>query len=247
MFTTTSASDSSVQVGGSDDQGGYTLSSDTNTFTGLMAGVTLTVSKVETGVSLTSANDVGGIAAKIKAMVDAANGTLTEVGNQTAYDSSTNTGSPLTGDFMVRQMSQSILSNVSRGLSYPDPNDATKTVAFGSLAKLGIQLDKTGQLTFDADKFTAAYNADPTAIKAAGIALGDSFEALAKTQNDNVTNAITSRNQGIDSLNLQIDNWDVRLTAKQASLQKTYSNLETALGSLKNQSSWLSGQIASLG
>ena len=183
----------------------------------------------------------------MKALVDGANATLSEVGKQTAYDSSTNTGSALTGDFMVRQMSQSILSNVSRGLSFTDPNDSTKTVAFGSLAKLGIQLDKSGQLTFDADKFTAAYNTDPTAIKAAGIALGDSFEAMANTQNANVTNAITSRNNQVDSLNLQIDNWDVRLTAKQSALQKTYSNLETALGKLKNQSSWLSGQIASLG
>ena len=247
LFTPTTAADANVQVGGADDQGGYTLTSDTNTFTGLMAGVTMTVSKVETGVSLTSASDVSGIAAKMKALVDAANATLTEVGKQTAYDSSTNTGSALTGDFMVRQMSQSILSNVSRGLSFTDPNDSTKTVAFGSLAKLGIQLDKSGQLTFDADKFTAAYNTDPTAIKAAGIALGDSFEAMANTQNANVTNAITSRNNQVDSLNLQIDNWDVRLTAKQSALQKTYSNLETALGKLKNQSSWLSGQIASLG
>jgi flagellar hook-associated protein 2 len=120
-------------------------------------------------------------------------------------------------------------------------------VNFGSLSKLGIQLDKTGQLTFDADKFTAAYNADPTAIKAAGIALGDSFESLATKQNDNVTSAITSRNNSVDSLNLQIDDWDVRLSAKQEALQKTYASLETALGKLKDQSSWLSGQIASLG
>jgi flagellar hook-associated protein 2 len=47
-------------------------------------------------------------------------------------------------------------------------------------------------------------------------------------------------------MNLQIDNWDVRLAAKQLSLSKTYSDLETALGKLKNQSTWLSGQISSL-
>jgi flagellar hook-associated protein 2 len=212
-----------------------------------MAGVTMTVSKIETGISLSSASDVAGIAAKFKALVDAANGALSEVSDQTAYDSSTNSSSPLTGDFMVRQMSQAILSNVSKGLSFKDPNDATQTINFGSLSKLGVQLDKTGRLTFDAEKFTAAYNADPSSIKAAGIALGDSFELLASKQSDNVISAITSRNNQVDSMNLQIGDWDVRLAAKKTALQRQYAGLETALGKLKDQSNWLSGQIASLG
>jgi len=245
--TTTAASDANLQVGGADEDGGYSLTSDTNTFTGLMAGVTMTVSKIETGISLSSASDVAGIAAKFKALVDAANGALSEVSDQTAYDSSTNSSSPLTGDFMVRQMSQAILSNVSKGLSFKDPNDATQTINFGSLSKLGVQLDKTGRLTFDAEKFTAAYNADPSSIKAAGIALGDSFELLASKQSDNVISAITSRNNQVDSMNLQIGDWDVRLAAKKTALQRQYAGLETALGKLKDQSNWLSGQIASLG
>jgi flagellar hook-associated protein 2 len=244
MRTVTAASDANIQVGGSDDDGGYSLTSDTNTFTGLMPGVSLTVSKQETGVSLTSASDVSGIAAKFQALVDAANKTLTEVTNQTAYDSGTNTASPLTGDFTVRQMSQSILSAVSQGLSFTD--DSGNKVSFGSLSKLGIQLDKTGQLSFDADKFTAAYNADPAAIKQAGIALGDQFESLATKQGDTITATITSRSNAIDSLNEQIDNWDVRLAAKQTALSKQYADLETALGKLKDQSTWLTGQLAGL-
>jgi flagellar hook-associated protein 2 len=210
-----------------------------------MSGVSLTVSKLENGITLNSSPDVAGMAAKLKALVDAANGALAEVSKQTAYDAANKIGSPLTGDFMVRQMSQSILSTVSSGLGNTDV--ANPTVKFGSLTKLGVQLDKTGQLTFDADKFTAAYNADPSAIKAAGIALGDAFESLAVKQGANVTTAITSRSGQVDSLNVQIDDWGVRLTARQAALQRTYSNLEASLGKLKNQSTWLSGQISSLG
>jgi flagellar hook-associated protein 2 len=152
---------------------------------------------------------------------------------------------------MVRQLSQGILSQVSQGLSYDDTTtgaDGTTTtnnVKFGSLAQIGIQLDKTGQLTFDKDKFTAAYNADPTAIKKAGMAIGDQFYSLADKQSQNVTSAITSNNNQIDSYNSQIDDWDVRLTAKQTALTKQYADLETALGKLKDQSSWLSGQLSS--
>jgi flagellar hook-associated protein 2 len=243
----TAASDAVLHIAGrsGDPADAYDLTSTTNTFTDLMAGVSLTVAKVESGVTLDSAPDVAGIAAKFKALVDAANGTLTEVSKQTAYDAANKIRSPLTGDFMVRQMSQSILGSVSSGLSYTDTS--ATVVKFGSLSKLGIQLDKTGQLSFDAAKFTAAYNADPTSIQAAGIALGDSFESLAGKQGDNVTRAITSRTNQVDSLNVQIDDWDVRLSARKDALQRTYGALEASLGKLKNQSTWLSGQIASLG
>jgi flagellar hook-associated protein 2 len=250
----TYASSAALQMTGGDGTK-YSVSSDTNTFTGLMAGVTITVSQKETGVTIDASNDLSAIASKFQAMVDAANGALTEIGNQTAYDASTKQGSPLTGDFSVRNMQQQILSAVSQGLSYPDPkftpdpnNPSAKadTIPFGTLKKFGIQLDSTGQLTFDSAAFTAAYNADPTKIQQAGMALGDQFEKLSGNMSTNLTSVITGRNNEIDSLNTQISDWDVRLSAKQQALQKQYSDLEVALGKLKNQSSWLSGQLAGL-
>jgi flagellar hook-associated protein 2 len=261
---TSAATDAKLQVGGTDEEGGYAVTSGTNTFTGLMAGVTVTVSKKETNVNLNVESDVSNIASKLQSLVDAANSALSEVSAQTAYDPATKKSSPLTGDFMVRQMSQAILSNVSQGLTYrkdgapaapaagADPatiaaDKAANVVKFGSLSKLGIELDRSGKLTFDQEKFAATYNADPTAAKAAGIALGDSFRAVTNTQIENTTNSITGRKNAIDSLNLQIDNWDIRLAAKKTALQKQYSDLETALGKLNSQSTWLSGQIASLG
>ncbi|MFI5932661.1 flagellar filament capping protein FliD [Actinoplanes sp. NPDC051494] len=263
-LATSAATDAKLQVGGADEDGGYSVTSGTNTFTGLMAGVTLTVSKKETNVNLNVESDAAGIASKLQSLVDAANAALAEVTTQTKYDPSTKVSSPLTGDFMVRQMSSSILSSISQGLTYrkegapaapdktADPaviaaDKAANVVKFGSLSKLGIELDRSGQLTFDQEKFTASYNADPTAIKQAGIAFGDSIRAVANTQIENVTGAVTGRKNAIDSMNLQIDNWDVRLAAKKTALTKQYAGLETALGKLQSQSTWLSGQIASLG
>ncbi len=233
----------------------YTVSSDTNTFGNLMAGVSISVSKLETGVTVDASTDVSGIAGKFQALVDSANASLTEIGNQTAYDQGSNQGSPLTGDFTVRNMSQSILSGVSQGLAYDNPNyDANqaesatnpKQINFGSLKGLGIQLNSTGQLTFDADAFTAAYNNDPAGIQKAGMALGDQFETMANKMTTNITSVITGRNSEIDSLNTQISDWDVRLSAKRQALQKQYADLEVSLGKLKDQSTWLSGQLAGL-
>ncbi|GIF11045.1 flagellar hook-associated protein 2 [Actinoplanes teichomyceticus] len=257
------ATDAKLRVGALDGDGNltagsYEVTSATNTFTGLLTGVSVTVSKKETGVTVNAEADVSGIAAKFQALVDAANAALTEVTAQTKYDPDTKTGSPLTGDFAVRQLSQTIMSAISGGLTYANPDyvkpaagsglpEETETnrknVVFGSLSRLGIQLDRSGQLTFDAAKFTAAYNADPTKIQQAGIGFADNFEAMATKQTTSISAVINGRKTEIDSMNSQIANWDTRLAAKRESLQKQYTGLETALGKLKNQSNWLAGQL----
>jgi flagellar hook-associated protein 2 len=244
------ASNARLEIGGGEEHGGYDVTSSSNTFTGLLTGVTVTVSKIEDGVTVQAVQDVGGIADKFQALVDAANGTLTEINNQTAYDASSNSGSPLTGDFSVRNMSQTILSSISKGLTYPDPASTTDNplpdVAFGSLSKLGIQLDETGKLTFDRNKFIAGYNADPATFQTAGTAFGKQTSAMADIQTTSLTSVITGRNDEISNFNTQISDWDVRLSDKKQQLQKQYSDLEVALGKLKNQQSWLSGQLAGL-
>jgi flagellar hook-associated protein 2 len=249
---TTAPTNARIQVGGSSGAG-YTVSSSNNTFTGLMSGVTITVSKVEDGVTVDAAADVSGIAAKFQAMVDAANATLTEIGNQTAYDAGAKKGSPLTGDFMVRQMNQTLLSAVSAGLTYANPeytgtgdNVHPATLDGGSFRKYGIQLTRDGLLSFDAAKFKESYDIDPVGIQRAGIGMADNFEALTGKLSTSVTAVITGRKNEIDAMNDQISDWDVRLAAKREALQKQYADLETALGKLKNQSSWLSGQLAGL-
>ncbi|MBU2663094.1 flagellar filament capping protein FliD [Actinoplanes bogorensis] len=255
-----SATNARLDIGGGDANsaaGGYSVTSETNTFTALMPGVSISVSKLEDGVTVTADSDVDGMANKIQAMVDAANSTLSEISNQTAYDANTKQSSPLTGDFSVRNISQVLLSKVSLGLTYTNPSydstqpsdPATKTnlekISI-SLAKIGVQLDRSGKLVFNKDDFTASYNANPTQTQAAGIEFADQTRAMAFDQSRNITSVITGRNNEIDSLNSQISNWDVRLAAKKLALQKTYSDLETSLGKLKNQSSWLSGQLSSL-
>jgi len=241
------AADAKLEIGGGTAHGGYEVTSGTNTFTGLLTGVTVTVSKVESDVTVNAVQDVDGIADKFQALVDAANATLSEIGAQTAYDASTKKGSPLTGDFSVRNMSQTIMSTISKGLSYTDPNDSTSTVDFGSLSKLGVALDRSGKLTFDKTKFVATYNADPATVQTAGSAFGDQIKAMATKQSTNLTSVITGRNSEISGFNDQIANWDVRLSAKRSALQKQYSDLEMSLGKLKNQQSWLSGQLGGLG
>ena len=128
---------------------------------------------------------------------------------------------------------------------------------------MGVQTDRSGKLVFDATKFQKAYNADPvktaaqftdnTAAPVTGapvLGFAARLAALGKTASNSVdgtvTQAIAGRNSSIKSMQKNIDDWDVRLTAKQAALQKQYAALEVALGKMQDQASWLSGQIGSL-
>ncbi|BEL11178.1 flagellar filament capping protein FliD [Actinoplanes sichuanensis] len=253
---TTSAKDAVLTVNpGSNSE--YQVTSTTNTFSTLMPGVTISVTKEEQNVVVDSTADSSAIADKIKAMVTAANEALTEIATQTKYDPETKKASPLTGDFTIRQMNQAMLGVVSNGLSFTrelstdadnDGKPDTTTVDFGSLKQLGITLSKDGtQFAFDSGAFAESYAKDPTAIQEAGMAFGSQLRSLADTQANAVTNVITGRKTEIKSLNDQIDNWDVRLATRRQALQRQYAALETSLGNLKNQSSWLSGQLAGLG
>jgi flagellar hook-associated protein 2 len=219
--------------------GGYTVQSPSNSFSNVIPDVTVNVSKVENGVTVATQNDSGSVADSVQAMISAANSTLSEIGTQGQYattDGSQQAG-PLAANFTITSMSGDILSTVSGGMAN-----------YGSFKQMGIELTKDGQLTFDRDAFLAAYNADPAKVQdAVAGGLAKSLSAFGDTANKNITSAIQNGNDNVRSLNDQISNWDVQLQLRQQALQKQFSDMEVSLGQLRDQSNWLSGQIAKLG
>jgi flagellar hook-associated protein 2 len=237
----TDGADAQIAVGDqAAGRGGYTVSSPNNVFTGVMSGVTLTATKAESGVTVTVGADKQGLADKMQAMVDAANSALGEVDKQTAYHKDTNKGGPLLGNFQVSQIRSGILSQVSAPV-------AGLPTGFGSYKAVGVQLDKSGRLTFDRDAFLASYDAHPTDTQTA-VSTGLAKQILDRTTKDNtaLTTTITSHDSYINDLNTQITGWDGRLAIRKQALQRQFANLEVSLGKLRNQSSWLAGQLASL-
>jgi flagellar hook-associated protein 2 len=232
--TAVTPQDATIQVG-NPATGGYTVSSDSNTFANLMPGVTLTASKIQSGVTVNVTSDADAIAAKMQAMVDAANAGLAEFDRQGGIVVGAKTQAPLAGEYAVRELSQQTLSTVASG-----------SATYGSYKSLGIELTRDGKLTFDKTAFLAAYAADPAKAQKGATELGDAVKAVADKGQKNITGTITNHTNAIRDLNDQIGDWDVRLATRQEALQRQYANLEVALGKLKDQSSWLSGQIASL-
>ena len=80
--------------------GGDTIHSATNTFTGVVPGVNLTVSTAAVGttVEVTVAKDTDSVQSSVKAMVDGVNAILTQIDTLTSYNADTKTSGPLAGD-----------------------------------------------------------------------------------------------------------------------------------------------------
>jgi flagellar hook-associated protein 2 len=216
------------------------VTSASNTFSGVLTGVTFTATKLQTGVTLSMSADSGALADRVQTMVSAANGALTEIGNQTSYDASTKKAGPLLSDLSVQSVRQNVLSAAAGG------DDQ-----YGSFKQFGVQLDSSGKLTFDRNTFLAAYQADPAKTKSAvGDGLASKLDTLAAAASNSTTGTLTlavqNRDTEVRGLNKQIADWGVRLKTRQDTLQRQFANLEVALGKMKDQSNWLAGQLAGL-
>jgi flagellar hook-associated protein 2 len=219
---------------------GYTASSATNTFTSVVSGVTFTATRVQAGVTISVVADSAKLANAMQSFVDLTAAALTEIETQTKYDPAAKAGSPLTGNSTIRRLQQDLLSGISNGQA-----------GYGSFNQLGISLDQNGKPVFDRAAFLAAYQADPATVQAAvATGVASQLQVVTKRATDPTNGAITlavqGRNDSVRTLTDQVDGWDIRLEGRQHALQLQYAGLEVALSKLKNQSSWLSGQIASL-
>lgn len=222
------------------------VTSTSNTFSGLVPGVTFSVSAPGPATIEVTA-DPKAVASAVKAVVDAANAVLGDIKAKTATTSAT---AKLKGDSALRRVTTELLGAVS-GL-----------VGSESPASSGVQLTRDGTVTFDETAFLAALAADPDRVRRTldGTPGSDGVPAVpgvvqrlmtvADGATDRSTGAITKLADGRDSLarDLQgrIDDWDDRLALRRKTLVRQFTAMETALSSLKQQSSWLAGQLASL-
>lgn len=231
-----------IQRAGSDaviDLGaGLVVSSADGTFEDVLPGTTVRVTSVQQGVQVSVANDTAASSAAAKALVDSVNTLLQDMASHTrtkVAGVSTSTAGPLAGDSLLRSLSQRVLGSVSAGTT--------------STAPAGIQTTRDGLLTFDPTAFATLIGTDPAAARAMVAGVADRLASIvedATGPQGTVSTSITRRQDTARDLGKQVDAWDTRLALRRTNLERQYAALETALGSLQNQSSWLAGQLGSL-
>jgi flagellar hook-associated protein 2 len=222
------------------------VTSSTNTFSSVLPGVTVTVSAASTTpVTLTVARDDTGISNAANSLVTSLNDIFTFISQKQAVTTGTDaaggttvTAGAFTGDSTVRDANQKLIDAVIAPINGVSPST------------YGISITSDGQVTFDKTAFATAIAKDPAGVKTALATISQRVADAANVASDKYTGTITTKIQGeqstVKSLNDQIADWDTRLADRKSTLQKTYANLEVQLQQLQSQSSWLTGQLASL-
>jgi flagellar hook-associated protein 2 len=238
LTTLTSGADALVTVGSG--PGSYQVSSASNTLSGLMTGVTLSLVKADAQnpVTVTVSQDPNSVAGSVQKMVDAANSALSQIHQATAYDPASKSAGALLGDPIVEELQNQILRAVA------------DTVPGSSLdpSSVGIQLTSTGTITFDQTKFTTALAANPSAVtslfRQAATGVAQRLQTVGKNATDvvsgSLTLAITGGQAQVTDLGNQVTAWQPILDAKRQGLQAKFTQMEALLSTLKAQSSSLS-------
>lgn len=154
LTTLTQGADAALTVGSGAGQ--YTVTSATNSISNLLPGLSVTLKQVTAAdVTITLDRDVGGLADKVAAIVEAANALRSEVDKATAYDAATKKASPLTGDSTTRRLVSEITAAIT---------NAVPGAAPGSPGLAGVSTSRDGKFTFDRAKFVDAFNDDPAGM-----------------------------------------------------------------------------------
>ncbi|HYH24098.1 MAG TPA: flagellar filament capping protein FliD [Blastococcus sp.] len=242
----TQAADAKLTVGAGGPYS-YEVTSTSNTFTDLMPGTTFTVSKKDETATVTVASDPAALTSAIQSLVTAANAAITNI--NTYSDNSAGSTAVLRGDSSLRALA----GQIADAVAYAVGGD-------GSAAVAGLQLTRDGKIAFDSAAFTAQLKADPVKTQRLlnGSGTGDAavpgvaqrLLAVAKYATDTTTGSLVNLAQGKDAqateLQKRIDDWDLRLELRQQTLTRQFTAMESALGTMQNQSGWLSSQLGSL-
>ena len=153
LKTAVAGQNAQIQIGGSS---GYTISSQTNTFTGLLPGLTVNVAQVSSNpVTVTVGKDASATASSVKSLVDDANAVLSDLQKYGGYNEATKKGGPLMGSATLQGLTNQILGAFAA---------AAGTSTLGSAASVGIKISN-GQITFDQTAFETAFNANSTQVQ----------------------------------------------------------------------------------
>lgn len=244
---TGTAQNAVIQVG--DGPGAYTVTAQGNTFTDVVAGVTITARQVTADpVTISVERNNSAVVDDVAALVSSVNHVLAQIKNATRWDPSTKTGGPLLGDSAVRRLA----ADVNSALSGIVGDYASGHVP----GAYGIELQKDGTFKFDTAKFTAALEANPaladellvgtTAAPGVAARLDKLSTELVHWETGLLTNTTKSAQDRITRFNEQIDRLTDRLQIRETNMYRQWASLSSMLGQMQNQGTWLQGQLANL-
>jgi flagellar hook-associated protein 2 len=229
---------------------GVPISSTTNTVSGVVPGLALTLAGTNpnTPVQITVTPDTSKTKQAITDFVTAYNTIVQDLSSQFTFNTSTNSAGPLSGDSVARLVQDQMLGAVTYS--------ATGTNGFNTLTSLGITMNNDGTLSINDATLSNALNSNFADVQNFfQSANGTGFATVLAKQLDGLTDptqgAFFVDLQGINatqkSMQDQIDNFEVYVASEQTLLTAQYNRVNIMLQELpllqKQTESQLGGLI----
>ena len=230
--------------GGSSD--GTQVTSSSNTFTNVLPGASLQINSASgEPVSITVGNDGTNIATDLQTFVTNYNSFRSQLTTDTAYNTTTETGSVLSNDTSALQLDVQLSQLVTAQFAGSGPVQ--------SLADVGITVQSNGTLTFDQSQFQSAWDSDPKAVQqmftAAKTGVSAQFDTLINQlagQDDNslLASKSTALQNEISDNEATITQMNQRLDDEQNLLYTEFYNMDLTIGKLKSSQSVISAMYS---
>ena len=137
---------------------GISVTSGSNTISGVIPGVTLDLAG-SGSATVSVSQSIDGLDGAAQAVVQALNSTLSTINQETAYSPTSGSG-PLLGDIGVEELRQSLLNSVTAQLGVGSASGGSYT----SLSSVGFQITSGGTVTFDDSTFQTAAQTNYAAV-----------------------------------------------------------------------------------
>lgn len=224
---------------------GIDVTSQTNTLTDAIEGVTLTLIKENTAPeSLAIQRDDTVAKDAVNAFVSAYNKLQNSIKSLTSYNTDTQRGSALTGDSLVRRIQSQVREAI---------NVSGSTGTVRNLSQMGITTDPTtGTLKVDNDALTEALKDNLVDVKnllSGGTALSGrvttATDVYVKTDGL-LSSATESINSNLKVLNQQYDATSDRIDTKMEVYRNQFIQLDKLIAQMNSTSTYLTQQLSAL-
>lgn len=228
---------------------GLAMQSATNKIEGAIPEVTLDLvaADKDKAITVTVAQDQGGVTANIKKFVDAYNNLIKTTNSLTRVTKVGDDGKPLTGGLVGDSSVRSILSGIQNELISVGGGDGVRM-----LSDLGITTQKDGTLGIDDKKLGAALENNFDAV--GQFFTGDT--GLMKRLDNRVDGfnqtggILAQRVSGLEVTNADIkaqrEKLTLRIESISARLYSQFNAMDTMVAQLSSTSSWLESTLSSL-
>jgi flagellar hook-associated protein 2 len=229
---------------------GVPFDSSTNTVTGAIPGVTLTLNSTAPGtqVQIVVTPDATQAAAAITNFVTAYNAVIGNLNTQFAVDPTTHTQGPLGSDSSLRSLQSNLLNDVTYSV--------TGNGGLVNLASLGINLNSDGTLTIDNTQLNSTFTSNPAAFQtffqnASSSGFANNFSSdlrrLTDPANGVVALDLAENQTQQQSLTSQITSLQDRLSNQKNALTAQYAQVNATLESYPLLLQEINAELGALG